>query len=155
MGNQRNHISLPQLGGMVEISGDLLCLYTAEIDSSGDTHTLEIPKREVEQGSVRPNKPTRVAIFSTAESNLQPESSSNSQASTRSTHSEGPPVDNGDLVDIEIDSLGDKGDGIGRVGPGYVVIVPDTDVGERVNVRITEAKENVAFAEVVKRYDPQ
>jgi len=64
-------------------------------------------------------------------------------------------VDNGDLVDIEIDSLGDKGDGIGRVGPGYVVIVPDTDVGERVNVRITEAKENVAFAEVVKRYDLQ
>jgi predicted RNA-binding protein with TRAM domain len=33
--------------------------------------------------------------------------------------------------------------------------VPDTDVGERVNVRINEAKENVALAEVVKRYDSE
>ena len=55
---------------------------------------------------------------------------------------------------MEIDSLGDQGDGIGRVGPGYVLIVPETDVGERVSVRITETRDNVAFAEVVKRYDP-
>lgn len=138
---------------MVEISGDLLCLYTAEIDSTGDTHTLEVPKREVEHGSLDPNETTRVAVFSTSASASQSESPSNTQAASRSHYSESPPVDDGDLVDVEIDSLGDQGDGIGRVGPGYVVIVPDTDVGERVNVRINEAKENVAFAEVVKRYD--
>lgn len=64
-------------------------------------------------------------------------------------------MDDGDLIDVEIDSLGDQGDGIGRVGSGYVVIVPDSDVGERVNVRINEPKENVALAEVVKRYDSE
>ena len=138
---------------MVEISGELLCLYTAEIDSSGDTHTLEVPKHEVKKGSLDPNETARVAVFSTTASASKSDSPSNAQSESRSHYSEPPPVDDGDLVDIEIDSLGDQGDGIGRVGPGYVVIVPDTDVGERVNVRITETKENVAFAEVVKRYD--
>lgn len=64
-------------------------------------------------------------------------------------------MDDGDLIDVEIDSLDDQGDGIGRVGSGYVVIVPHSDVGERVNVRINEPKENVALAEVVKRYDSE
>ena len=136
---------------MVEISGDLVSLYSAEIDSSGGTYTLEVPKREVENGSLKPRETTHVALFSTSTS----ESRSNSQSASRGQHSEEPPVNDGDLIDVEIDSLGDQGDGIGRVGPGYVVIVPDTDVGERVNVRINEAKENVAFAEVVKRYDSE
>jgi predicted RNA-binding protein with TRAM domain len=47
--------------------------------------------------------------------------------------------------------MGDQGDGIARVDRGYVVIVPDAGVGDRVTVRIKEARENVAFAEVVKR----
>ena len=137
---------------MVQLSGDLLCLYTAEIDTSGDTYTIELPKREIEHGQLTPESPIQVAIFSTT--NFTEESSSQSPAATHTDHSESPPVDEGDIVDVEIDSLGDQGDGIGRVGPGYVLIVPDTDVGERVSVRITETKDNVAFAEVVKRYDP-
>jgi len=35
---------------------------------------------------------------------------------------------------------------------GYVVIVPDTEVGDRATVRIENAKENVAFAEIVDRH---
>lgn len=140
---------------MVDIAGDLLSLYTTEIDTSGDTYTVEIPKREVELGQLTAEEPTQVALFSapaiatTTTTNPQ----EHSQSTAQPDRSSSPPVDVGDLVDIEIDSLGDQGDGIGRVGPGYVIIVPDTDVGERVNVRITETKENVAFAEVVKRYD--
>ena len=137
---------------MVQLSGDLLCLYTAEIDTSGDTYTIEVPKREIEHGHLTPGDPAQVALFSTP--NPNEESSSPSAAATQHEPSESPPVDEGDIVDVEIDSLGDQGDGIGRVGPGYVLIVPDTDVGERVSVRITETKDNVAFAEVVKRYDP-
>jgi predicted RNA-binding protein with TRAM domain len=139
---------------MVQLSGDLLCLYTAEIDASGDTYTLEVPKREIELGHLTPEDPAQVAIFSTADSTEKSSSPSESPAATHTDHAESPPVDEGDIVDVEIDSLGDQGDGIGRVGPGYVLIVPDTDVGERVSVRINETKENVAFADVVKRYDP-
>ncbi|ERH06882.1 MAG: putative RNA-binding protein, contains TRAM domain protein [Halonotius sp. J07HN4] len=139
---------------MVNITGDLLSLYTAEIDTSGDTYTVEIPKREVELGGLNTDEPTQVALFGTpTTTTAATESQESPQPAAEPHRSSAPPVDEGDLVDVEIDSLGDQGDGIGRVGPGYVIIVPDTDVGERVNVRVTETKENVAFAEVVKRYD--
>jgi predicted RNA-binding protein with TRAM domain len=52
---------------------------------------------------------------------------------------------------VEIDDLGEQGDGITRVDRGYVVIVPDTEQGERVRIRISDVQRNVAFAEVVER----
>jgi len=62
-----------------------------------------------------------------------------------------PPVEEGEQRTVEIESLGDQGDGITRVDQGFVVIVPDTERGERVTVEITDVKETVAFAEVLKR----
>lgn len=59
-------------------------------------------------------------------------------------------VEEGNVLDVEIEDIGDQGDGLARVGPGYVVIVPDTQVGDRVTVEITEARENVAFADMVE-----
>lgn len=100
---------------MVQLSGDLLCLYTAEIDTSGDTYTIEVPKREIEHGQLTSESPIQVAIFSTATSTE--ESSSQSPAATHTDHSKSPPVDEGDIVDVEIDSLGDQGmasDGLAR-----------------------------------------
>lgn len=141
------------MSGMVTVDGDLMCLYTATIDSTGDTYTIEVPKREVELGELNPDGTTQVGLFSTPTSDTT--HSPNTQSPTERQHTESPPVEEGEIVDVEIDSLGDQGDGIGRVGPGYVLIVPETDVGERVSVRITETKDNVAFAEVVKRYDPR
>ena len=88
---------------MVQLSGDLLCLYTAEIDASGDTYTLEVPKREIEHGHLTPGNPAQVALFSTP--NPNEESSSPSAAATQHEPSESPPVDEGDIVDVEIDSL--------------------------------------------------
>ncbi|OYR81860.1 deoxyribonuclease, partial [Halorubrum sp. E3] len=44
---------------------------------------------------------------------------------------------------------GDQGDGIAKVERGYVVIVPETSVGDRVTVEIQQVRENVAFADVV------
>ena len=142
---------------MVEIADDLLCLYTAEVDTEGDTYTIEVPEREIEQGKVDTDGTHRVAILPTELSESPSSTASRSSPGTRGPdhddHSDSPPVDEGDVVDVEIESLGDQGDGIARVGPGYVVIVADTEVGERVSVRITEAQSNVAFADVVERYD--
>lgn len=63
-----------------------------------------------------------------------------------------PPVSEGQTREVEIESLGDQGDGIAKVERGYVVIVPDTEVGERVTVRLDKVRENVGFAEVIKRH---
>ena len=65
------------------------------------------------------------------------------------SHSDQPPVTEGETLEVEIESMGEKGDGLARVGPGYVVFVSDTDVGQQPLVRITAVRENVAFAEVV------
>ncbi|WP_242493277.1 TRAM domain-containing protein, partial [Haloarcula hispanica] len=62
-----------------------------------------------------------------------------------------PPVEEGEQRTVEIEDIGDQGDGITRVERGFVVIVPDTDVGERVTIEITDVGQNVAFGEVVER----
>jgi len=62
-----------------------------------------------------------------------------------------PPVEEGETRRVEIQDLGDQGDGITRVERGFVVIVPDTDQGERVEIEITDVRENVAFGDVVER----
>jgi predicted RNA-binding protein with TRAM domain len=55
---------------------------------------------------------------------------------------------------VEIEYLGDQGDGIAKVERGYVVIAPDTSIGDRVTAEIQQARETVAFADVVDR-NPQ
>ena len=61
------------------------------------------------------------------------------------------PVAEGETRVVEIDSIGDKGDGVARIDGGYVVIVADAEVGERLRVEMNQVRENVAFAEVVER----
>ena len=62
-----------------------------------------------------------------------------------------PPVAEGETRIVEIDNIGDKGDGVARIDGGYVVIVSDADVGERLRVEMNQVRENVAFAEIVER----
>jgi predicted RNA-binding protein with TRAM domain len=62
-----------------------------------------------------------------------------------------PPVEEGETREVEIEDLGEQGDGITRVERGFVVIVPDTKESERVNIEITDVRQNVAFAEIVER----
>jgi len=61
-----------------------------------------------------------------------------------------PPVAEGEQRTVEIEDIGDQGDGITRVERGFVVIVPDTEQGERVTIEITNVAKTVAFAEVVE-----
>jgi predicted RNA-binding protein with TRAM domain len=62
-----------------------------------------------------------------------------------------PPVNEGETREVEIEDIGEQGDGITRVERGFVVIVPDTKESERVKIEITDVRQNVAFAEVVER----
>ena len=58
------------------------------------------------------------------------------------------PVKEGDEMDVEIEAVGEKGDGVAKVG-GYVIFVPNTAKGDKVKVKITKALRKVGFAEVV------
>lgn len=58
------------------------------------------------------------------------------------------PVQVGEEVDVKIEAVGEKGDGIARK-QGFVLFVPNTKEGEEVRIKITKVLRKVGFAEVV------
>lgn len=138
---------------------DLHCLFTAPVEEQDDSYVIEIPKQEVELGTLAPETLYRIALLQSAggpsRQQREPESTSESRSDEPSREPEyapsSPPVAEGETRVVEIDNIGDKGDGVARIDGGYVVIVSDADVGERLRVRMDQVRENVAFAEVVER----
>src|SRR6266446_5060288 len=58
------------------------------------------------------------------------------------------PVEEGQEIDVTIDSVGRRGDGIARFN-NFVIFVPGTYTGDKVKVRITGVRNNFATGEVV------
>ena len=58
------------------------------------------------------------------------------------------PVTEGKTYDLEIESTGTKGDGIGKI-QGFVVIVPGAKEGQKVKVKIDAVRGKVAFGTLV------
>jgi len=58
------------------------------------------------------------------------------------------PVKVGDELNVNIEAVGEKGDGIAKVG-GFVLFVPNTKEGDTVRIRITRVLRRVGFAEVI------
>ena len=132
----------------MEISDQLLCLFSADITEEDDRYLVEVPKREIETGTVETNETYRVAVISGTAS----ESADVTDTAT-STHTAGepqPPVEAGELRYVEIEDIGKQGDGIARVERGYVIIVPGADVGERVKIEVSEVKSNFAVGEIIE-----
>ncbi len=58
------------------------------------------------------------------------------------------PVQVGDEIDVKIEAVGEKGDGIAKI-KGFVIFVPNVKQGDDVKVRITKVLRKVGFGEVV------
>ncbi|MDS0223289.1 TRAM domain-containing protein [Haloarcula sp. S1AR25-5A] len=58
-------------------------------------------------------------------------------------------MEEGEVRDVTIETVGDQGDGIAKVERGYVVIVAGTHPGDEPTVEIEQVQENVAFASIV------
>lgn len=58
------------------------------------------------------------------------------------------PIKDGDEVDVKIEAVGTKGDGITKI-KGFVIIIPGAKEGDIVKVRITKVLRKVGFAEVI------
>lgn len=115
---------------------------------SGDEYVLEVPKNEVEYGSLNEGDDVQVTLTE------QGDNGNRSRSRTRnSTHEQTPPVDEGDILKkMEIGSLGDQGDGITRTEEGYVIVVPNTSVGDVIDIRITDVNENYAKADIERQH---
>ena len=59
-----------------------------------------------------------------------------------------PPVKVDEVFEIEIKSVGKKGDGMAKVN-GYVLFVKNATLGEWVKVKVTKVTAKYGFAEVV------
>lgn len=62
------------------------------------------------------------------------------------------PVDVGEIFDVEIVDIGREGDGVAKVD-GYVLFVPETDIGDTVTVEVEETTDSVGFATVTSNPD--
>jgi predicted RNA-binding protein with TRAM domain len=58
------------------------------------------------------------------------------------------PVNVGDEVEVKIEAVGEKGDGVAKV-KGFVLFVPGVKEGDFVKVRVTKVLRKVGFAEVI------
>src|SRR3989338_6668047 len=58
------------------------------------------------------------------------------------------PVKVGEELDVKIEAVGEKGDGIAKV-KGFVLFVPGVKEGDNVRVKVTRILQKVGFAEVV------
>ncbi len=61
-----------------------------------------------------------------------------------------PPVNVGDEIDVKIEAVGEKGDGLAKVN-GFILFVPGVKEGDEVRVKVTRVLKKVGFAEVVGR----
>lgn len=134
----------------MEIADDLHCLFSASVREHNGSYIIEIPKHELKHGAVRVGQPYRVGLLSHVDGD-EAERKPKSPPSPSKTDAPTPPVDEGEVRDVTIETIGDQGDGIARVERGYVIIVPDTNPDEEVTIRITDVQQNVAFATVVDR----
>lgn len=134
----------------MDIPDQLRCLFAGTVEKQDDAYVVEVPQHEVQRGDVQHGEICRVALLPA----LSADEPDQSEASSQSEHGPlEPPVAQGDRRTVEIEDIGEQGDGISRVEHGFVVIVPDTEQGERVTVEIADVRENVAFADVIKRVD--
>lgn len=143
---------------MPQISDSLRLLFETSVEDEGDRYTVAIPKQLVENGSIETDSSYRIALLAAETSGAtdvaepsasEADRSSVSRPEPAQSHSQGPPVEEGEVRTVSIDTLGDQGDGIAKVERGFIVIVPGTKPGDRVEVEITDVKETVAFAETV------
>jgi predicted RNA-binding protein with TRAM domain len=128
----------------MEISDKLLCLFSAEVEADEDRYVVEVPRREVETGSIDVGDTYRVALVAGGTG------TDGSSGGAEPSDEPQPPVEEGEIRYVEIEDLGKQGDGIARVERGYVIIVPGGEVGERVKVEVSEVKSNFAVGEIIE-----
>lgn len=135
---------------MVEIPDSLRSVFTASIESDGDRYVISVPKEEVERDGLSTATPYQFAIVPVENDFSTERKEEWRYPSSAPSRQSDPPVKEGEILEVTIETLGDQGDGIAKVDRGYVIIVPGAEPGEEVQVEIEDVKENVAFANIVE-----
>jgi len=135
----------------MDISETLEIMYSAQIEESDGRYHIHVPEREIEAGTIAADETYRVALLASP-TNQADASATQGPASADAEPYDGPPVSAGDHRTVDIESTGDQDDRIAKIDRGYVLIVPETSVGNRVTVEIEQARDNVGFTTVADRH---
>ena len=133
---------------MVEIPDQLECLFSASVTDTGDSYSIEVPQNELDAGTIAAGETYRVVILEDTEpaESDDPQDGSSKNSTTSATPQ--PPISQGEIREVTIETLGDQGDGIAKIERGYVLIVPGARPDDEVTVEITDVRENFAFTSV-------
>ncbi|QAU11379.1 TRAM domain-containing protein (plasmid) [Halorubrum sp. BOL3-1] len=136
---------------MTEIPDSLRSLFSAQIEERDGSYVVDILASEIEHDALAAGETYRIAILTSDSSTDDPNQQDRQQSTPQNATptSAGPPVDEGEVRDVTIETTGDQGDGIAKVERGYVVIVPGGQPGDEPTVEIDQVQENVAFASIV------
>lgn len=61
------------------------------------------------------------------------------------------PVKEGEIYPLTIIGMGSKGDGIARI-EGYVIIIPEAEMGRKYEAKITAVRGKQAFAKIIQEF---
>jgi predicted RNA-binding protein with TRAM domain len=128
---------------MIEIPPELRCLFSATVESRDGSYVIELPREQVEHSDISPETIYRIAILPQVQE-------TGAEASDDGDDLPEPPVDQGEVRTVEIETTGEQGDGIAKVERGYVLIVPGAEPGEEVSVEIEQVKQTFAIAQVIE-----
>jgi predicted RNA-binding protein with TRAM domain len=64
------------------------------------------------------------------------------------------PVTEGQEINVVIDDIGSRGDGITRI-QNFLIFVPQAKIGERLNVKIVKVTRRFAIAEKIKQNEEE
>jgi predicted RNA-binding protein with TRAM domain len=133
---------------MTDRSDTLRCLFSAAVREEDGEFVFDIPAREIEAETLAVGDRYRFAVLDGAQ---EGDSGGTGKPRRDAPEAPQPPVEIGEMRYVEIEDIGDQGDGIARVERGYVIIVPDASEDERVKIEVTDVKSNFAIARVVDR----
>ena len=135
---------------MVELPDQLRCVFSATLDQDGDSYEIEIPGEELTHGGIDVGETYRVVVLPQdgSDSQVRTDNGQHKDSVPAEDSEREPPVEEGDVREVTIETVGDQGDGIAKIDRGYVVIVPGTHPDDEVTIEIDQARKNVAFARV-------
>jgi len=152
---------------MPEIPDSLQTVFSATVEQRGDSFHIEVPSSEVEAGALENGQTYRVTLLkqntsrqSASPGELQDQAhsemldpSSDHEGPTGYSTAPDPPVDEGDVVNVEIEGVGDEGDGLAKLD-GFAVFVPSGEPGDHLIVKIESVNRTVAHARALKGRHP-
>ncbi|MFB6125126.1 MAG: TRAM domain-containing protein [Halanaeroarchaeum sp.] len=142
------------------MSGDFIdsiaCLYSGTVRKEGGSYVVDVPEREIRLGDIEEGSTVRIAILDDGdeEGNAEPRRRRHTAQDRTGSHPE-PPVEEGDVREVRVESTGDQGDGIAKIDRGFVVIVPDAAPGDEVTVEIETVQPNYAVGQIVEESSGQ